>query len=150
MMISWVVTKPEAIKLPRVNVIVSEKCRVRFRKKPVLVFVFEGKILVMGKQLLFCSDAYSFRITSAGIAHHSRKHGILRTTNTGLIRPRSPPYPRVFVNLGSSASRNASPRRLKLIRAKKMKMPGRKTCSGAMKILVEALVRRFPQLGVGG
>ena len=59
-------------------------------------------------------------------------------------------YRRTCVNRGSKASRSASPRRLKLIKAKKMKSPGKKTCSGAMKMLVAALVNRFPQLGVGG
>jgi hypothetical protein len=37
--------------------------------------------------------------------------------------------------------RIASPKRLKLIKAKKMNIPGRKTCNRAMKILVEALIK---------
>ena len=52
-------------------------------------------------------------------------------------------YRRTCVNRGSKASRSASPRRLKLIKAKKMKSPGKKTCSGAMKMLVAALVNRI-------
>ena len=55
-----------------------------------------------------------------------------------------------FARRGSKASRSASPSRVKLIKAKKMKSAGRKTCSGAMKISVAALERRLPPLGVGG
>src|SRR4029453_1538 len=45
-------------------------------------------------------------------------------------------YRRTCVRRGSKASRSASPRRLKLIKAKKMKSPGKKTCRGGIKILV--------------
>ena len=79
--------------------------------------------------------------------------GKSKTANQGSRSSILDPRPVLYPFVSTSADRahpSASPSKLKLISAKKINNPGRKTCSGAMKIFVAALVSKLPQLGVGG